>query len=137
MVTFPKHLVQFMYDHFVFDFPLVDWWWFVYLYCECLMILFSLVVFIYFCIFKDISYNIKWMSEWLLFNTKLAIFSYIIATTSYIRWALGTRLTRWNNSPQVDMSLHSDALYWFQANQSFHFLLIDTCLLQKEHIPIV
>jgi hypothetical protein len=32
-------------------------------------------------------------------------------------------LSHWNNSPRVDMSLHSDTLFWFQANQSFLFLL--------------
>jgi hypothetical protein len=32
-------------------------------------------------------------------------------------------LTYWNNSPQVDMSLHLDTLFWFRANQSLLFLL--------------
>jgi hypothetical protein len=32
-------------------------------------------------------------------------------------------LAHWNNSPQVDMSPHSDILFWFQANQSLLFLL--------------
>ena len=31
----------------------------------------------------------------------------------------------WNNSPWVDMSLHSDTLFWFRANQSL--LLNATC----------
>ena len=29
----------------------------------------------------------------------------------------------WNNSPRVDISLYSDTLSWFQANQSLFFLL--------------
>jgi len=32
-------------------------------------------------------------------------------------------LAHWNNSSWVDMSLHSDTLSWFPANQSFLFLL--------------
>jgi hypothetical protein len=26
-------------------------------------------------------------------------------------------LTHWNNSPRINMSLHSDTLFWFRANQ--------------------
>jgi hypothetical protein len=36
----------------------------------------------------------------------------------------------------VDMSLHSDTLFWFRANQSLHFLLNDACLAEKQQIPI-
>ena len=32
-------------------------------------------------------------------------------------------LTHWNNSPRVDMSFHSDILFWFRANQSLVFLI--------------
>ena len=32
-------------------------------------------------------------------------------------------LAHWNNSPWTDMSLHSDTLSWFQANQSLVLLL--------------
>jgi hypothetical protein len=36
-----------------------------------------------------------------------------------------------NNSPCVDMSLHTDTLFWFQANQSLLFLLNTACLAEK------
>ena len=32
-------------------------------------------------------------------------------------------LAHWNNSPRIDMSLHSDTLFWFRANQSLLCLL--------------
>jgi hypothetical protein len=41
----------------------------------------------------------------------------------------------WNNSPRVDMSLHSDTLFWFWANQSFLLLLNAACLAEKQQIP--
>ena len=59
--------------------------------------------------------------------------SYIMARTSLfsMEWWWGPLCTRpthlvgffivlahWNNSPRVDMSLHSDTLSWFRANQS-------------------
>jgi hypothetical protein len=34
------------------------------------------------------------------------------------------------------MSLHSDTLFWFWANQSLLFLLIAACLAEKQQIPI-
>ena len=35
------------------------------------------------------------------------------------------------------MSLHSDTLFWFRANQSLLFLLNDAFLAEKQQIPIV
>jgi hypothetical protein len=32
------------------------------------------------------------------------------------------------------MSLHSDTLFWFRANQSLLFLLNAACLVEKQHI---
>ena len=46
-------------------------------------------------------------------------------------------LAHWNNSPRVDMSLHSDALFWFRADQSLLFILNAACLAQKQQIPIL
>ena len=46
-------------------------------------------------------------------------------------------LAHWNNSPQVDMSFHSDTLFWFRANQSLLFLLNAACLAEKQQIPIL
>jgi hypothetical protein len=47
-------------------------------------------------------------------------------------------LARWaNNSQRVDMSLHSDTLFWFRANQSLLFLLNDAFLAEKQQISIL
>jgi hypothetical protein len=35
------------------------------------------------------------------------------------------------------MSLHSDTLFWFRANQSFLFLLNAAYLAEKQQIPIL
>ena len=42
-----------------------------------------------------------------------------------------------NNSHWVDMSLHSDTLFWFRANQSLLFLLNAAFLAEKQQIPIL
>jgi hypothetical protein len=48
------------------------------------------------------------------------------------------RNSRWaNNSHWVDMSLHSDTLFWFRANQSLLFLLNAAFLAKKQQIPIL
>jgi hypothetical protein len=47
------------------------------------------------------------------------------------------KLAHWNNSPRVEMSLHSDTLFWFRANQSLLFLRNAACLAEKQQIPIV
>jgi hypothetical protein len=41
------------------------------------------------------------------------------------------------NSHWVDMSLHSDTLFWFQASQSLLFLLNAAFLVEKQQIPIL
>jgi hypothetical protein len=46
-------------------------------------------------------------------------------------------LAHWNNSLWIDMSLHSDTLFWFLANQSLLLLIIAVCLAEKQQIPIV
>ena len=46
-------------------------------------------------------------------------------------------LTHWNNNPRIDMSLYSDTLFWFRANQSLLFLLNAACLAEKHQIPIL
>jgi len=40
-------------------------------------------------------------------------------------------LAHWNNSPWVDMSLHSDILFWFQAIQSLLLFLSGAFLTKK------
>jgi hypothetical protein len=42
-----------------------------------------------------------------------------------------------SNSPRVDISLHSDTLFWLQANQSLLFLLNAACLAEKQQMPIL
>ena len=41
-------------------------------------------------------------------------------------------LAHWNNSLRIDMSLHSDTLSWFRANQSLLFLLNAAYLVEKQ-----
>jgi hypothetical protein len=44
-------------------------------------------------------------------------------------------LAYWKSSWQVDISLHSDTLYWFRANQSLLLSLRPNCLKEKQQIP--
>jgi hypothetical protein len=39
--------------------------------------------------------------------------------------------------PWIDMSLHSDTLFWFWANQSLLFLMNAACFAEKKQIPIL
>jgi hypothetical protein len=81
----------------------------------------------------------EWVSEWVLFNAKSAIFSAISWREQVniqwdddeVRFVLDQH---WHNSARVDMSLHSDTLFWFRANQSLLFLLIAACLAEKQQI---
>jgi hypothetical protein len=50
----------------------------------------------------------------------------------YCRWIFIV-LAHWNNSPRIDMSLHSDTLSWCRANQSLLFLLNAACLAEDYH----
>ena len=45
-------------------------------------------------------------------------------------------LAHWNNSPLVDMSLHSNTLFWFRAKQSLFLLLNAACSAEKVKIPL-
>jgi hypothetical protein len=83
------------------------------------------------------------VSEWLLFNANSAIFQLyngenklifnmmMMRSDLYYTNTLFLVLTHRNNSPQIDMSPHSETLSWFQANKS---LLL--CLAEKQQIPI-
>jgi len=46
-------------------------------------------------------------------------------------------LAHWNNSPRTDMSLHSDTLSWFLANQSLLLLLNAAHLPGKQEVHIL
>jgi hypothetical protein len=53
-----------------------------------------------------------------------------------ISWVF-IELVHWNNSPRVDLLLHSDTLFYFQANQTLLFLLNVACLVKKQQMPIL
>jgi hypothetical protein len=95
---------------------------------------------------------ISWVSEWMLFNANSAIFQLyhgdnkLIFIEMMMRSALyQTNTLSWicivlaqgNNSPRVDMSLHSNTLFWFRANQPLLLLFNDACLAEKQHIPLL
>jgi hypothetical protein len=48
-----------------------------------------------------------------------------------------TVLAYWNNSLQVDMSLHSDTLSKIRTMKSWLLLLNTVCLAEKQQIPIL
>ena len=45
-------------------------------------------------------------------------------------------LAHWNNSPQIDMSIHPDPLFWFWDNQSVFPLLSATYLEENQYVLI-
>jgi len=90
------------------------------------------------------------LSEWLFFNANSAIFQLYhgknklifnemmrstLYKTNTLSWNFLVQ-AHWNNSPWVDMSLHSDTFFWFRANQSLLLLLNAACLAEKKQIPI-
>jgi hypothetical protein len=92
------------------------------------------------------------MDVWVIADTNSAIFQlyygenklilnemmmrFALYKTHTLNWILMV-LAHWNNSPQIDISPHSDTLSWFRANQSlFFFDLIAACLAEKKLIPI-
>ena len=92
------------------------------------------------------------MSEWLLINANSAICQLYHGEYKLIfnrdddevRFVLDQHteldfivLAHWNNSPQVEMSPHSDTLFWFRVNQSFLLFLNAACLAEKQQIPIL
>jgi hypothetical protein len=54
-----------------------------------------------------------------------------LCTRPTLSWILIV-LAHWNNSLRIDMSLHSDTLSWFRANQSLLFLLNAAYLVEKQ-----
>jgi len=54
-----------------------------------------------------------------LFNTNSAIFQLYHGENKLIfNDRMMMRSAHWNNSPRIDMSPHSDTLFWFRTNQS-------------------
>jgi hypothetical protein len=56
---------------------------------------------------------------------------------SGVRESFSIVLVHWNNSPLVDMALHSGPISWFRVSQCLRFLLNTACLAEKQHIPIL
>ena len=89
---------------------------------------------------------VYWVSELLLLNANSAIFQLYhgenklmfnkmmmrsaLFYTNTLRWMLIV-LAHWNNSPRVDMSLHSDTLFWFQPVFALSPLLLRTYRISK------
>ena len=46
-------------------------------------------------------------------------------------------LGHWNNSPLVDILLHTDTLFWFRADQSLFVLLNAACLAERKNINFI
>jgi hypothetical protein len=88
-----------------------------------------------------IVYNTKWCNFQLYqVENKLhsmGLYSCPLCTRSTRLVGFFIVLAHWNNSPRVDMSLHSDTLSWFGANQSLLFLLNDVYLAEKQQIEIL
>ena len=76
----------------------------------------------------------EWVSEWLLFNANSAIFHLYPGENKLI---FNEMMIRWNISPRINMSLHSNTLFWFRANQYLLYLLNAACLTKKQQIPIL
>jgi hypothetical protein len=73
-------------------------------------------------------------TDLILISLKINLFS------SWYNWKIAELTINNNhslthNSPRVDMSLHSDTLFWFRSNQSLLFLLNAVCLAEKQQIP--
>jgi hypothetical protein len=64
-----------------------------------------------------------------IFNEMVMMFALYLTNT--LSWILLV-LADWNNSPQVEMSLHSDNIFWLPAKQSLLFLLNAACLANKQ-----
>ena len=95
----------------------------------------------------------KWVSGWVIVGLRqFSILSAIslreqvhcqwdnddddVRRTNRLSWNFIV-LPHWNNSPRVDMSLHTDTLFWFRANQSLLLLLNEACLAEKQHTNFI
>ena len=85
---------------------------------------------------------INWVSEWLLLNANAVIcqlnFQWVDDEVRFVL-DLHAELDFYSASSlkqqSIDMSLHSDTLFWHRANQSLPFLLNAACLVGKQQIP--
>ena len=100
---------------------------------------------------RDIIFFLKsecCKSEWVIcsLSPTQQFFSYIHGENPMRWWwdPLCTRLSwicivlaHWNNSWRIDMSPHSDTLFWFRANHYLLFLLNAAWLAEKQQISIL
>ena len=82
---------------------------------------------------KTLLETISWLYMYHLDSIKILVSEFLYQTNmlSWIFIVLG----QWNNNSLVDMSLHSDTLFWYQANQSLLLLLNAAFLTDKQQIP--
>ena len=59
----------------------------------------------------------------------------VLYNTNTLNWVY-ILLAHWNKIPRVDMSLHSDSLSWFPANQSL-LLHIKMATEGKQQMPVL
>jgi hypothetical protein len=133
-----------------------------FLFILLLLLLFvSVFIFVTFFIFPvNVLYHVcyfvtpdcNWVIERLLFNVNSAIYQLYHGEnklifnemmmrsawyyTNTISWIFMV-LVHWNKSPRVDMSLHTNTLSWFWANQYLLLLLNAACFAEKQHISIL
>jgi hypothetical protein len=69
---------------------------------------------LFFFYFWDSSLNVSSWIVWNLINRTLA---------PWFIWNLNSYSAHWNNTLRIDISPHSDTLFWFWANPSLLFLL--------------
>jgi hypothetical protein len=75
------------------------------------------------------------MTRITIFNAELSTQKYITSPFNCIGWNYIV-LAHWNNSSQVNMSLHSDTLFWFRNNRSLLLLLNAARLAEKQQTDI-
>ena len=88
---------------------------------------------------ESLMFNAKWAIWQLYHGLKLHFDEMIMMMstlykTNTLSWIFIVLPHQWNYSAWVDMSLHSDTLFWFRANQRFLLLFSDVCLAVKQQI---
>ena len=97
------------------------------------------------------TFQLQWVSEWLLLSANSAFFLVISwreqvnfqCDADEVRFVLDQHAeldfysaSSLKQQSAIDMSLYSDTLFWFRANQYLLFLLNAVCLEEKQHISI-
>jgi hypothetical protein len=101
-----------------------------------------------------IIYNVKWVGEFCL-EPNYLFFCQLdhdeskchVLSIDDIRFGLdkyaqfdfysSTFVAYCNNSPRIELFLHSDTLSWFQSRQSIFVILNVVCLTKKQHISFL